>query len=94
MACGLLGPHDTLPCVLINGFKTSGICLFNPKAVLDHAPTKDTSTEVDTLSITSSQGEHSISEAATFTAEKEALFIIRYNNGYNIPDPCYVYGWN
>ena len=62
----------------------------NPKTVLDHDPTKEKSTEVDTLSITSSQGEHSTNEVATFTAEEEALFVKRYNNGYNIPDPHYV----
>ena len=79
-----------VPANIISGFKTCGICPFNPKAVLDHDPTKEKSTEVDTLSITSSQGKHSTSEAATFTAEEEALFVRRYNNGYNIPDPRYV----
>ena len=63
------------------------------RAVLDHDPTKEKSKEVDTLPITdetSSQGEHSAGEASTFTAEEEALFVRRYDNGYNIPDPWYI----
>ena len=62
-----------VPANIISGFKTCGICPFNSKAVLDHDSTKEKSTEVDTLSITSSQGEHSTSEAANFI-QKKRLF--------------------
>ena len=82
-----------MPANIISGFKTCGIYLFNPRAVLDHDPTSENSEEDDSVPMADKISLHStkeISPATSFTAEENILFTRRYENGYDIPDPRYV----
>ena len=77
---------------VISGFKACGIYLFDPKAVLDHDPCNQMTTQAGGILLHSDteNSDGAIAQAA-FTEEEEIHFARYYSKGYDLAtDPMYL----
>ena len=86
-----------VPKNIINGFRTSGVYPFNPKAVLDHDPcvtpsSSDQLSDTDPVQSTSTESSRELepTKCPEYTQADEELFQRRYEEGYDMYDPMYA----